>query len=193
MRRPLLAAALLLALGPSLRAEIGLRAGAWFGPQLVNDAKINDVYGKTQAFSVLPYLEARFGPGLTLGAGYELGYDRSGVIGAYNYATRLQMSGINILAGYEFRTDRLALFAQAGVGLYAYRQTVDNPNVTDMPVNARKTAVLAAGGIKVYPMDAVFIGFEARYVSLKVKPYDVTVDLGGWRFAVGVGLALDFR
>jgi len=193
MRRTLLAAALVLALGPSLRAGIGLRIGAWYGPQLVNDAKINDVYGKTQAFSVLPYIETRFGPGLTLSAGYELGYDRSGVIGPYDYAGRLRMSGINILAGYEFRADILALFAQAGVGFYAYQQTLDNPGVTDMPVDARKTAVLATGGIKIYPTQGVFIGFEARYVSLKVKPYDATVDLGGWRFSVGAGIALDFR
>ena len=59
--------------------------------------------------------------------------------------------------------------------------------------DARKTAVLATGGIKIYPTQGVFIGFEARYVSLKVKPYDATVDLGGWRFSVGAGIALDFR
>ena len=193
MRRALLAAVLVLALGPSLRAGIGLRVGAWYGPQLVNDAKINDVYGKTQALVVLPYLEARFGAGWTLGAGYELGYDRSGVIGPYDYAARLRMSGINILAGYEFRAKSLAVFVQAGLGRYAYQQTLDNPNVTDMPVDGRKTTVLAAAGIKVYPANAVYLALEARYVPLKVKPYEATVDLGGWRLAVGAGFALDFR
>jgi hypothetical protein len=197
MRRPVLLAALLLALVPvaraSPRAGIGLRAGAWYGLQQVNDAKINGVYGKTEAYVFLPYLEARFGPGWTLGAGYEFGYDRNGLIGPYDYTTRLRMSGINILAGYEFRTKSVAVFAQAGLGLYSYTQTIDNPNVTDMPVDARKTTVLAAAGIKYYPADVIFLAFEARYVPLKVKPYDVAVDLGGWRFAVGAGFAVDFR
>jgi hypothetical protein len=197
MRKIAPALALLFALGlasaPGLRAAIGLRAGVWFGPQQVNDPRIDAAYGAGETFVAFPCLELRFGSGWTLAAGYELGYSRSTVMGPYDYPATLKMSGAALLAGYEFRTGRVALFAQGGVGRYAYAQTVANPNVTDMPVDAHQTAALAAGGIKVYPTDAVFIGFEARYVSLKVKPYDATVDLGGWRFAFGAGFALDFR
>ena len=193
MRRPLGAALLLLALVPGLRAGTELRLGAWYGPQFVNEAKINDVYGASQAFCVLPYVEARFGAGWTLGAAYEAGYNRSGVIGPYQYTTSLTLSGFCLLGGYEYKRNRLAVFAQAGLGLYAYAQTVDNPNVTDMPVDAHHVGAVAAAGIKFYAADGVFIGAEARYVALKVQPYDATVDLGGWRLAIGAGIAFEIR
>lgn len=183
----------LLGLASAARAGIGLRAGLWYGTQNVNESKINAVYGAAETFVALPYIEARFGAGWTLGAGYEFGYDRKGLFVPYDCPAEFRMSGLNILAGYELRTGRVAVFAQVGIGLYAYKQTVANPSVTDMPVDARKTTAVAAAGIKVYPTDFLFLGLEARYVPLKVKPYESEVDLGGWRFAAGAGFAFGSR
>jgi len=185
--------ALCLASAPGLRAAVGLRAGVWYGTQGVNDPKIDAAYGAGETFVTFPCFELRFGSGWTLAAGYEVGYNRSTVMGPYDYPATFKMSGAVLLAGYEFRTGRAAIFAQGGVGQFAYAQTVVNPSVPDRPVDARQMAGLAAAGIRVYPVDAFYVGLEARYVSLKVKPYDVTVDLGGWRFAVGAGFAVDFR
>jgi hypothetical protein len=195
MRRtaPALALALCLASAPGLRAAIGLRAGVWYGTQQVNDPKIEAAYGAGETFVAFPCLEFHFGSGWTLAAGYELGYNRSTVMGPYDYPATLKMSGAALLAGYEFRTGRAAIFALGGVGQYAYTQTVANPSVTDRPVDARQLAGIAAAGVRVYPADVFYVGLEARYVFLKVKPYDITVDLGGWRIAVGAGLALNFR
>jgi hypothetical protein len=185
--------ALGLAAAPGLWAAIGLRAGVWYGTQQVNDPKIDAAYGTGETFVAFPCLELRFGSGWTLSAGYELGYNRSTVMGPYDYPATLKMSGAALLAGYEFRTGRAAIFAQGGVGQYAYTQTIANPSVTDRPVDASRLAGLAAAGVRVYPVDAFYVGLEARYVFLKVKPYDATVDLGGWRIAVGAGFAVDFR
>lgn len=181
----------LLGFGAAAGAGIGVRFGAWVGPQKINDPKIRAVYGETE--TVLPYLELVIVRGLTVGAGYEFGYDRTGRIGPYDYPTSLRMAGWNAFLGYEIRLESLALFARAGLGIYEYTQTIDNPYVTDMPVNARKTGGVFAAGLKYYPLDVFFIGFEARYVFLKVKPYDSEVDLGGWRFAGGAGFAFGSR
>jgi hypothetical protein len=181
----------LLGFGAAAWAGIGLRFGAWYGPQKINDAKIRAVYGETE--TVLPYLEIEIARGLTIGAGYEFGYDRKGIIGPYDYPTTLKMTGWNALLGYELRLENLALFGRAGFGLYEYQQTIENPYVTDMPVDAREAGGVFAAGLKYYAADFCYIGLEARYVLLKVKPYGSEVDLGGWRFAAGAGFAFGFR
>jgi hypothetical protein len=115
------------------------------------------------------------------------------VLGPYDYPATFKMSAAALLAGYEFRTGRVGLFLQAGAAQVAYKQTVANPIVTNRPVDARRIALLAVAGIRIYPLDVLFFGLEARYAALKVQPYDVGVDLGGWRFAAGGGFAFDFR
>jgi hypothetical protein len=190
-RRSILLLGAILGFGASAWAGLGVRFGAWYGPQKINDAKIRGVYGETE--TTLPYLELVLVRGLAIGAGYEFGYDRTGHIGPYDYPTTLRMAGWNAFLGYEIRLEDLAVFGRAGVGIYEYRQTIENPYITDMPVNARKTGGVFAAGLKYYPLDVFFIGFEARYVLLKVKPYDSEVDLGGWRFAAGAGFAFGSR
>jgi hypothetical protein len=51
---------------------------------------------------------------------------------------------------------------------------------------------LAAAGLKFYPWKFIFLSAEAKFVALKVKPYDQSVDLGGWRLLGGLGIAFDF-
>ncbi len=181
----------LLGFAAAAWAGVGFRIGAWYGPQKINDAKIRAVYGETE--TALPYLELEILRGVTIGAGYEFGYDRKGLIGPYDYPTTLWMAGWNALLGYELRLRKIALFGRAGLGFYDYRQTIENPYVTDMPVNARKTGGVFAAGLKYYALDVFYIGLEARYVLLKVKPYESEVDLGGWRFAAGAGFAFGSR
>lgn len=196
-RRATAAFAIFFALGglsvPGLRAAVGLRAGLWYGTQQVRDPKIAAAYGQGETFIAFPCLELRIGSGWTLAAGIETGYERSGVLGPYDYPATFKMSAAALLAGYEFRTGRVGMFLQAGAAQVAYKQTVANPNVTDRPVDARKIAPLAVAGIRIYPLDILFFGLEARYAALKVQPYDVGVDLGGWRIAAGGGIAFDFR
>lgn len=195
MRRPLKPVVLFLAgllgFGTAAGAGVGVGLGVWYGPQRINDPKIRAVYGESG--TTLPYFELEIRRGWTIGAGYEFGYDRTGIIGPYEYPTSLRMAGWNALLGYEFRVRSVALFGQAGFGLYSYKQTIDNPSVTDMPVDAKKAGGVFSAGLKFYVVREFYLGLEARYVLLKVKPYDSEVDLGGWRFAVGAGFALGYR
>jgi hypothetical protein len=181
----------LLGFAAAAGAGVGVRFGAWYGPQKINDAKIRAVYGETEAF--LPYLEIEIGRGWTIGAGYEFGYDRKGLIGPYEYPTTLRMAGWNALLGYELRLKSVALFGRAGLGLYAYEQTIENPNITDMPVDAWKAAGVFAAGLKYYTTEFFYLGLEARYVWLQPNPHGSKVDLGGWRFAAGAGFAFGSR
>jgi opacity protein-like surface antigen len=170
---------------------ITLRPGLWYGPQKIRDAKIKSVYGEQGVF--LPFLEVQLWKGLMAGGGYEFGYDREGKIGLDQLPTSLRMGGWDLFLGYEHRLNKFAVFAKAGLGFYSYKQTITGLDVAGYQVNHRKTTIPLAVGLKYYPTNFWFAAVEARYVPLKVKPFEAEVDLGGFRFMAGLGLAFDIR
>jgi len=183
------AVVLFLALVFPAKAAVTFRAGLWCGPQKINDAKIRSVYGGQTVF--LPYLEIQIWKGLTIGGGYEFGYNREGKIGLHDNPTTFRMSGLDFFLGYELRIKDAAFFAKIGYGLFSYKQTIDNPSLSDYKVDHTQSAVSFGAGLKYYPARFIFLAVEARYVPLKVKPYDYEVDLGGFRYMAGLGFAFD--
>jgi len=132
------------------------------------------------------------GRGFRLGAAYEGGYSRTGVIGLYNEQTSLEVSGVELFAGYWLKFDLVVFYLRGGWGNYGYLQTVQSPVARNYPVEARAQTVVAAAGINVYLLDRLFLCGEIKYVPLKVKPYETEVDLGGWRYLVGIGYGIRF-
>lgn len=191
MRRRTIATAFAVLAVSSWSGAITLRPGLWYGPQKIRDAKIRSVYGEQSVF--LPYLEVRVWKGLTAGAGYECGYNREGKIGLDQAASSFRMEGLDLFFGYEQRLKKFGIFGKVGLGLYSYKQTIADFNVSGYAVDHSKTTMTFAGGIKFYPTRILFLAVEARYVPLKVKPFEAEVDLGGFRYMAGLGLAFDIR
>jgi opacity protein-like surface antigen len=189
MKKGAIAAVLILLLASSARAwdvKIGIMGGA----RTASDPDIRRIYGGGSIY--YPFLSVGLVKGFSLGTGYEGGYSRSGVIGSYRETTTLKVAGPEIFAGYWFRLEPLSLYLKAGWGSYGYPQTVDSPAARDFPVDARRGALLVAGGLQVFFSERFYLCGEVKYVPLKVRPYDREVDLGGFRYMAGVGYAVRF-
>ncbi len=167
-----------------------IQAGASYGLRKVNDAKVKAAYKDGEAY--YPYVEVQAWRVFTLSIGYEGGYRGTALLGPYNSRGELSVTGIEFLAGYEFRISLFAFFAKAGYGLYFYKQTVEDEYVKDFPVDHSRSTFVLKGGLKLYPRKFLFLAFEVKYVPLKVQPYDVEVDLGGMRYMLGLGASFDF-
>jgi hypothetical protein len=191
LRKTIFAALLILAAHVPQSEGIVLRAGLNYGPQKIQDAKMRAVYGETNVF--LPSFEVQFWKGLTVGAEYEFGYDRSGKIGMNELASSFRMEGWDAYLGYEQRLGEFALLAKIGLGRFSYKQTIPGLDVSGTKVDGVKTTVTFAAGAKFYPAKFLFLTAAVRYVPLKVKPLEAEVDLGGIRYMAGMGLAFDIR
>ncbi len=168
----------------AIEFSFGFQAGL----RTVSDADIQDVYGNGTCF--FPYAAINLFKGFTIGAGYELGYSRSGVIGLFDEATTLEVTGIQAFVGYQYSVSMVTPYVFVGFGSFSYKQTVDSPAAQE--VDATQSTFFVAGGIKVYPMKNIYISAEVKYVPLKVQPYEDEVDLGGLRLMGGIGFTFGY-
>jgi len=184
----LLGAALLgLAAVPAPASTLTLRGGITAGIRALDDAGMRTAYGQVYVFC--PFLEIGLASGWTAGIAYEAAASQTGTLGLYEAAARFRMTGLEVTAGYERGFGPFAAYARAGYGLYHYEQTVDDDFARDYPIDHNASTIVIAGGIKFSPWRFLFLSAGAKYVPLKVKPYDVSVNLGGWRLLAGIGLA----
>lgn len=162
------------------------RVGGFYGLRQVADAEIKKVYGQGGVFFLFAELELK---GFFFGGGYEGGYSRRGVIGLFHEPATLEIAGCEMYAGFQLRLKNIAPYLRGGLGSYAYKQTIQSAYLTAFKVDHKKQAPVAAAGLRVFPGRHFFIAGEIKYVPLKVKPFDEEVDLSGFRWLAGVGLA----
>jgi hypothetical protein len=178
-------------LAPLAASSLTVQIGVWMGSRTVADPKVRSAYGDGSVY--LPYFQAAVWRKLFVGASYEGGYEKNGVLGVYSNPSTLTIIGLDLYLGYEFKFKAVAAYLKAGYGLYRYRQSVrNNPYIADYRVDHLQSTAVAGAGIKLYPLKFFFVSGEAKYVPLKVRPYDYTVDLGGWRFLGGLGFSFNF-
>jgi opacity protein-like surface antigen len=179
-----------LVLCASARA-VEVFGGVQAGLRTVSDPEIKNVYGNGLVF--FPNLAVNLWKGVFVGAGYELGYSRSGTIGLFEEETTLKVSGFEFFAGYQMPLGMVTPYILGGVGMFSYKQTVDSPAAQD--VDDSQVTFLVALGAKVHPVPrfkSVFLVFEFKYIPLSVKPLDESVDLGGMRLTGGLGFSFGF-
>lgn len=190
MRRPArlrLAAGLLAGLALAVTASAmdwRLEGGA--GWRRLNEPGIRQAYGTGIAVPIGFDLILR--SGWEAGLRFEWAPTRDGALGVYASAARFHLLGLEATAGRELRRGIVGLYARVGAGLYHYRQTVDYAYVQDYKVNRFAPGAMAAAGFRIYPWPFLYLAADAKYVVLGVSPYDVSVDLGGWRLGGSLGL-----
>ena len=160
---------------------VKLDLGFLYGSRSIKDAGIKEVYGEGSAY--FPYVGVAVWRGLTIGLGYEGGYDREGKIGLYQEDSRLKITGMEIFAAYRLELGNLSPYLKLGFSSYAYKQVVSNVTKVD----EKKSGLNLALGLRYYLIKGLFLAAEAKYVPLKVKPMDEEVDLTGMRLAAGIG------
>jgi opacity protein-like surface antigen len=155
----------------------------------VQSSRIRDVYGN--GIVAAPYIAARVAGRLCLALGCELGYDRSGTIGLYDEATDLSIGGWDAFLRWDATTGRrLTPYLKAGLGRFRYEQTIESAVPLTNRARGSKTAPLAGAGVRIGLGGRLSGLVEVLYVPLKVRPFDVEVDLGGWRLGLGLACAL---
>lgn len=164
-----------------------LEAGALYGPRYVADSDIKNIYGEGLVY--FPYAAIMW-KGILIGGGYEGGYSKSGAIGLFEEASSLKISGFEFFIGYVIKIKIIAPYIKVGYGSYSYQQKIESPYVESFKVDHKKSAVTFGGGIRIYPLKNLFLMGEGKYVPLKVRPFDVEVDLSGLRLLAGIGFTI---
>ncbi len=158
--------------------------GCTFGLRTLNNSDLKQIYGN--GINIYPSLNLNM-HGLIIGIAYEAGFKREGVIGIYQEQASLSVSGPEFFLGYELNLGKFAPYIKAGYGLYSYNQKISSEYLADFPVKGSKGGIYFGGGFKIFPTGKLFISAEARYNQVKVKPYDVEVDVGGLKLNGGIG------
>lgn len=193
MRRPArlrpaagLLAGLVLA-GSAAALDWRIEGGA--GWRRLNEPGIRQAYGTGLAVPL--GFDLIFRSGWEAGLRFEWAPTRAGALGIYASPARFHLLGLEAAVGRELRLGVVGLYARAGAGLYHYRQTVDYAYVQDYKVNRFAPGAVIAAGFRIYPWRFLYIAGDAKYVILGVSPYDVPVDLGGWRLGGSLGLVFE--
>lgn len=192
MRRPArtrLAAGLLAGLALTATASAmdwRIEGGASW--RRLNEPGIRQAYGTGIAVPV--GFDLIFRSGWEAGLRFEWAPTRDGVLGVYASDARFHLLGLEATVSRELRLGLVGLYARAGAGLYHYRQTVDYAYVQDYKVDRFAPGAVIAAGLRIYPWPFLYIAADAKYVVLGVSPYDVSVDLGGWRLGGSLGFVI---
>lgn len=165
--------------------KLTLDFGCTFGLRTLNNSDLKQIY--SNGTNIYPSLNLNM-HGLIIGIAYETGFKREGVIGIYQEPASLSVSGPEFFLGYELDLGKFAPYIKAGYGLYSYNQKISSEYLADFPVKGTKGGISFGGGFKIFPIKKLFISVEARYNQVKVKPYDVEVDVGGLKLNGGLGL-----
>jgi len=161
-----------------------LRLGLGAGVRKINDNYLNKVYGS--GFVFIPYLELSFSKLLSAEFAFEGGYRKEAPIGLYKEPSVLKISGLEFSVNFHRSLKLFTPFLKIGSGAYFYRQDIESPYVR-YRVNHRDISLHGAGGLQFNLRSRFFFRIETKYVYLKVKPFDQTVDLGGLRYILSLG------
>jgi len=170
----------------SVAQAVEVNFGGFFGIRTVNDSVIKEIYGNGMV--VCPALSLSLKNGFGIGVSYEL-YNRSGTVKPYNELTRLKINGPEIFLSYAPSLGIVRPYVHAGYGFYSYKQTIESEYLAGYAVNDKASGFLFAGGVGLKIVKPIYVFLEAKYVSLKVRPIEDEVDLGGWRFGGGIGIS----
>ncbi len=169
---------------PLLSSAISLEPGFMGGLRQINSNDIKTTYGNGMVF--YPHLDVRLFMGLSIGAGYEFGYSKEGQIGDFQDNSSFEIKGYDLYLTYSFSLFGIKPYIKAGYGNYTYNQVI-TINQETLNTDGTHKDWMAAFGIKVFPMSNLFLSAEIKYSPMKVRPYDIDVDLGGIKIFAGIG------
>lgn len=179
---------LLMGLAPAMaRAqEIGVFA-AW---RTVADENIQDTYG-SGGVVYFPYLAMALSPKLSVGAGYEAGYKKTGQLGIFAESATLTVQGLEIFANYHFALENIAPYLHFGIGFFSYKQEVDSAYADT--VEEKLVAMTVGGGVKFFLGGGFYAGVEIKYIPIEVQPSTSAVNMSGIRAGLSIGFDLQKR
>ena len=170
-------------IGSAAQFSLGLNGGF----RNLDDPALGEIYGDGYVFE--PYVRYSFAGSFALELSYEGGYKKSAPIGLFQEDSTLSVNGVQ-LAGIVrvplLRARNISTYFKVGIAYYFYKQDIDSEFVRQKVDHNKWTTVLGAG-MSLYLFRGVFLTAEVKSIPLRVKPFDINVDLGGTRILFGIG------
>jgi hypothetical protein len=173
---------LLLLLVPAAGAA-DIELGLHYGFRQMKDANLKNIYGSGTVFR--PQVRYVINRIFALEAAYEGGYKKDGLVGIYNENSTLTMNAVEAAAVLRMEMRGFIPFIKGGIGYYGYKQDIDSPFIRQQ-VNHHTTAPFVGAGLDIALLSGLYLSGAVHYVPLKVKPFDIEVDLSGLRILVGL-------
>ena len=156
----------------------------------LTESPVKSVYGGGFIFN--PSIAAELSPYFSIKAGWEGGYKQSADIGLYQESSNLILNALELSGVFHYPGWKpLIPFIEAGLVSCGYSQEIDSVFIR-RTVDHRKSSYFAAAGITYFAGSDIFFLAEFKYVPLKVRPFDVEVDLTGYRLLAGIGYRFSF-
>ncbi len=193
MKHALILVGVLLSMFPlwNHAADIELEPALHAGLRTFADKEITDTYG--QGFVYNPSLTVRLGGSLGMGVSMDLGYNKemSGKMVGPN--STFKVSGWEVFVSWRFQRAEFYPYVKGGVGGYTITRKFGEtfPDLQAYDTDQRKTGWWGACGLAYYPIKNFFVAVESRYTLLRIDLDDRDVDLGGFRFFLGIGYTLN--
>jgi hypothetical protein len=161
---------------------LGLNAGYRY----LDDLAMGEIYGDGYFFE--PYIRYSLGM-LNLELSFEGGYKKSGPIGFFQEDSTLSVTGLQ-LSGIVpipiLRIRNLSTYFKLGIAYYFYKQDIDSEFVRQQVDHTKWTTVIG-GGMSLRLLRGLFLTAEVKSIPLRVRPFDINVNLGGMRILFGIG------
>jgi opacity protein-like surface antigen len=157
------------------------------GYRHLNDPNLGEIYGDGYVFE--PYVRYSVPRLLTLELAYEGGYKKNGPVGLFQEDSTLNVSGFQLAAVVPvpiLRIRRVSTYFKVGIAYYFYKQDIDSEFIRQQVDHTKWTTVIGVG-MSFHLFRGLFLTFEYKSIPLRVKPFDINVDLGGSRIIFGLG------
>lgn len=169
---------------PSKVQAVDFSLGLGAGFRRINDSYLRQVYGN--GFIFIPYVQVGLSKYFSFELAYEGGYQKKAPIGLYQEPSTLKITGWEISGRLHYAFKIISPYIKLGPGYYFYRQDIDSPYVRHK-VNHHHLSFQGAGGFQLFLQRNFFWQTEIKYVFLRVKPFEIKVDLGGVRYILALG------
>lgn len=156
----------------------------------LTEPPVKSVYGG--GFIINPSIAAGLSPYFSVKAGWEGGYQQDAEIGLYNESSTLYLNAWEISGIFRYpEWAPFIPFIEAGLGSYGCLQEIDSDFIRKK-VDRHRISYFAAAGVSYVLGSRIFLLAEFKYVPLKVRPFDIEVDLTGYRMLAGIGYRFSF-
>lgn len=163
-----------------------LKLGLRVGHREVKDSNLHQIYGDGMVYT--PYLSYFPHELYGLEFSYEGGYRKEAPIGLFDEQSTLSVQGLQLCGVLRYRVGQFVPYFKFGGACFFYKQEIESEYIR-RDVDHHKWTTVVGAGVEWKLFSLLSLAAEWRSIPLKVKPYDVEVDLGGARYLLGLGIA----
>lgn len=162
-----------------------LQVGLLGGLRTVAESSFSDAYGS--GLRLTPFVAMPLTEQISIGAAFSLGFTKDDPVGLLEDESSFSMSSLELFGRYAFEAGAFDPYAKLGLGMHFYSQTIEAAGV-DFSKSAFGVFIGAGGDYAV--SDTLSLLAELGYTILSAKPFEESINLGG--FSIQVGAAYCF-